>query len=60
MMGLRAGLFFFFFFFFLRKPFEIIDSQYQLCPHFELPEFTKKNKNENNGNKTLSNIAKFT
>ena len=22
--------------FFLRKPFEIVDSQYQLCPYFEL------------------------
>ena len=24
---------------FLRKPFEIADSQYQLCPYFELPDF---------------------
>ena len=24
---------------FLRKPFEIADSQYQLCPYFELPNF---------------------
>ena len=25
--------------FFLRKPFEIADSPYQLCPYFELPNF---------------------
>ena len=24
---------------FFRKPFEIADSQYQLCPYFELPNF---------------------
>ena len=22
-----------------RKPFEVADSQYQLCPHYELPNF---------------------